>query len=470
VRTRLLLFAFAIIAVSLIGCVTVPPPGTPGAAGILVFRQTVESSGGLRIEDFNRHYEIYLEGPAGFRKTIRLGNANRTHSIVLPFAGVYQIVEMRSIYDDPAKNNPTGYKYPYTRVYIAEGTVTVLNYRFTTSISPKAGGGMRKDFGFLTLGAADLDALFSEIRLSERYYGWTVARNNDPELRIAVTNDGADESSSGTSDIAGPGDAVADAQEVPEVQSDSATNSAVVSVGENGTLQALQSIEPDSARTALIVANAAYEFFPPLATPVPEATALGTTLTRLGFDVTLVANATQEELLDALIAFESKLRERGGLALFHYGGHGVQVDGYNYMIPVDADIPDERRVRTRAVQVDEVIASLEMSGSNTNVVILDACRDNPLPRASRSAARGLSTVTRQPPDSIIVYSAEAGTTAQDGIFTPTLIRYLEEPGLRFTDILRMVRRDVREATNGAQRPGAYDQLETEIYLAGSIAD
>jgi formylglycine-generating enzyme required for sulfatase activity len=220
-------------------------------------------------------------------------------------------------------------------------------------------------------------------------------------------------------------------------------------------------------KTALVIGNGNYAHFSRLANPKTEATDMKNALKRLGFEVILLLDGTEDQILDALADFEYKLEQRGGLALFHYGGHGVQVDGANYMIPVDADIPDERRVRSRAVEVDEVIGALDASGSSTNIVILDACRDNPLPGGSRSGSRGLAVVGNPPPDSIIVYSADAGTTAQDGLFTPTLLKYLETPGLEFGDMLRKVRTEVRSSSGGKQRTGEYNQLESEIYLAGA---
>lgn len=220
-------------------------------------------------------------------------------------------------------------------------------------------------------------------------------------------------------------------------------------------------------KTALVIGNGSYRHFSSLGRPYGEAVAMGDALRRLGFDVTLLLNGTRIQMDDALIDFEEKLKRRGGLAFFHFGGHGIQVDGANYLIPVDANIPDERRVRSRALDVDEVIGAMDASGTRTNIVILDACRDNPLPAVSRSTnSRGLAIVGQQPPDSIIVYSAAAGSTAQDGLFTPTLLKYLEIPGLEFSDMLRKVRADVRAASGGVQRTGDYNQLESEIFLAG----
>ncbi|MBB6482648.1 SUMF1/EgtB/PvdO family nonheme iron enzyme [Spirochaeta isovalerica] len=220
------------------------------------------------------------------------------------------------------------------------------------------------------------------------------------------------------------------------------------------------------AKTALIIGNGDYKHFSTLSNPVDEARDMRNALQRIGFEVILLTDGTEDEIYDAITLFEDKLKAKGGLALFHYGGHGVQVNGSNYLIPVNADIPDERRVKSRAVDVEEIVSAMASSGSRTNIIILDACRDNPLPGESRSASRGLAVIGNQPPDSIIVYSADAGTTAQDGLFTPTLLKYIETPGLEFYDILKKVRTEVREASGGMQRTGDYNQLESDIYLAG----
>jgi len=154
--------------------------------------------------------------------------------------------------------------------------------------------------------------------------------------------------------------------------------------------------------------------------------------------------------------------------LFHYGGHGVQSQGRNYLIPVDADIPDEKKLSTRAVDIDEVMSSLELCGSDTNIVILDACRNNPLPAGSgRSASRGLSVVSVKPKNSIIVYSAEAGTVAQDGLFTPTLARLITQDGKSLNQILMQLRKEVSQRSNGSQIPGEYNQLFDDIFLNGN---
>ena len=225
-------------------------------------------------------------------------------------------------------------------------------------------------------------------------------------------------------------------------------------------------VEPN--KTALLIANAGYDHFPKLRTPIQEARQLGAALKRIGFEVELLTDGGQDEMFDALDRFEKRVRERGGTALFHYGGHGIQVDGVNYLPPVDREIPDERRVRSRAIPVDEISGALQAARSTANIVILDACRDNPLPRETRSTnVRGLAPINDPPPNTIIVFAAASGQEARDGLFTPTLLEHIEEPGIEISAMLRRVRRDVLDASGRTQTPTDYSQLVTDVYLAGA---
>jgi len=234
-----------------------------------------------------------------------------------------------------------------------------------------------------------------------------------------------------------------------------------------GTLCAQSSTQQQPpSKEALLIANGDYTHFGRLPNPVSDARVLAQSLKKVGFEVTLVENKSREGMLDALQSFQDRLKASHGIALFHYGGHGVQVNGRNYLIPVDADIPDERKVTTRAVDLEEVMTTLDASGSQVNVVVLDACRDNPLPASStRSASRGLSLVQTQPKHSLIIYAAKAGQKAEDGLFTPTLATVLTEPGLSLSQVVMKVRREVEGKSNGNQTPGDYSELSEDVYLA-----
>lgn len=224
------------------------------------------------------------------------------------------------------------------------------------------------------------------------------------------------------------------------------------------------SLSAQESRNALLIANGKYSHFSSLSEPIKEAENLRVALEQIGFTVKIVKNASLEEMNDALSDFEATLKKLGGTGFFHYGGHAVQVAGKNYLIPSTAEIPDERRVSTRALNVDEVMNSMS---ADTNIVILDSCRNNPLPSGSgRSASRGLVLSSVKPKNSIIVYSAEAGCTAQDGVFTPVLTKEITRKGVSLQAVLINVRKEVQRLTDGAQTPGEYSQMTDIVYLAG----
>lgn len=230
----------------------------------------------------------------------------------------------------------------------------------------------------------------------------------------------------------------------------------------------ITSLSAQESRHALLIANGKYSHFSSLSEPIKEAENLRVALEQIGFSVKIVKNASLEEMNDALSDFEATLKKSGGTGFFHYGGHAVQVEGKNYLIPSTAEIPDERRVSTRALNVDEVMNSMS---ADTNIVILDSCRNNPLPAGGgRSASRGLVISSVRPKNSIIVYSAEAGCTAQDGVFTPVLTKEITRKDVSLQAMLINVRKEVQRLTDGAQTPGEYSQMTDIVYLAGKSAE
>jgi hypothetical protein len=221
-------------------------------------------------------------------------------------------------------------------------------------------------------------------------------------------------------------------------------------------------------KMALLIADADYAHFGSLPNPISDARLLRASLEKIGFKVDLLENATREAMLDGLENFKERLESTHGIAFFHFGGHGVQVNGKNYLIPVEADIPDERRVATRSVDLDDALATINESEASVNIVVIDACRDNPLKFASsRGISRGLTVVQATPRNSVIIFAAEAGSKAEDGLFTPTLAEMIDIPGRSLSQTIKDVRRRVYDLSNGEQTPGAYDQLFEEVYLAGS---
>ena len=219
-----------------------------------------------------------------------------------------------------------------------------------------------------------------------------------------------------------------------------------------------------------MIANGKYSHFAGLAHPSPDAAKLSAALEQLGFRVRLVRDGNREQMIDAIAEFERGLRNTGAIAFFHYGGHGVQVDGKNYLLPADADIPDERRVATRAVALDEVMTAMDAAAARASIIVIDACRDNPLPAGSgRNLARGLSVVGMKPKNSIVIYAAEAGSKALDGLFTPILASSLQQKGRSINQIMMSVRSEVYAKSSGQQTPGEYNQLFEELFL-GELAE
>jgi formylglycine-generating enzyme required for sulfatase activity len=224
-------------------------------------------------------------------------------------------------------------------------------------------------------------------------------------------------------------------------------------------------------KEALLIANGKYSHFAGLAHPSPDAAKLSAALEQLGFRVRVVRDGNREQMIDAIAEFERGLRNTGAIAFFHYGGHGVQVDGKNYLLPADADIPDERRVATRAVALDEVMTAMDAAAARASIIVIDACRDNPLPTGSgRNLARGLSVVGMKPKNSIVIYAAEAGSKALDGLFTPILAVALQQKGRTIEQVMKSVRSEVYAKSSGQQTPGEYNQLFEELFLSESAGD
>ena len=207
-------------------------------------------------------------------------------------------------------------------------------------------------------------------------------------------------------------------------------------------------------RVALVVGNAAYADRP-LRNPVNDAQLMQTTLRELGFDVQMATDVDRRGLLGALREFEA--RSRGAdVAFFYYAGHGAQVGGANYLIPLNAPIRADSDVPDEAVDASSVLRRIEDARAKVGLVVLDACRDNPYPGASRSAARGLARMNA-PTGTIVAYATAPGSTAEDGTganspYTATLAQQLRMPGLDVKDIFYRTAQEVERLTNGKQRP------------------
>jgi len=224
-------------------------------------------------------------------------------------------------------------------------------------------------------------------------------------------------------------------------------------------------------RVALVLGNSAYRNVAPLANPVNDSARIASTLKDAGFDVVdsrrdLPAAETRRALRD----FADRARD-ADIAVVYYAGHGIEVDGGNYLIPVDARLERDTDIYDEGLSLDRILIAIEPA-KKLRLVILDACRDNPFARtmkrtvASRAIGQGLAKVEPTSPNVLIAYSAKAGSTAADGDgnnspFTMALSHHLTKPGLDVRRAFGFVRDAVLKTTNNRQEPFVYGSLGGE---------
>lgn len=217
-------------------------------------------------------------------------------------------------------------------------------------------------------------------------------------------------------------------------------------------------------RIALVIGNSAYKDAP-LKNPVNDARDMAAALRKLGFEVIEKTNVSQKEMNRAIVQFGEKLRA-DTVALFFYAGHGMQVKGRNYLLPVDAQIQSEASVRVETVDVDGVLDQLTIS--SLNIVILDACRNNPFERRFRSVGGGLAQMDA-PKGSLIAYATAPGKTAADGesrngLYTQELLKHIQTPGLPLEAVFKRVRIGVMGASGETQTPWETSSLTGEFFF------
>jgi formylglycine-generating enzyme required for sulfatase activity len=228
-----------------------------------------------------------------------------------------------------------------------------------------------------------------------------------------------------------------------------------------------------TARTALVIGNGSYRGAP-LKNPVNDATDVAQALRGLGFEVVLSLDVDKRVLVKAMRKFQKRLQRRGGVGLFYYAGHGIQVRGSNYLIPVGADIETEADVEYAAVNAGLVLRYMEEADAQLNIVILDACRDNPYGRSWRSASRGLVRLKlpQGPLGSLLAYSTAPGEVAADGTgrnspFTKHLLLSLGIADLDLEDVFKKTRIGVKRDTDGKQIPWSESSLVGDFYFQRS---
>ena len=229
-----------------------------------------------------------------------------------------------------------------------------------------------------------------------------------------------------------------------------------------------------SKRVALVVGNAKYTGIAALNNPVNDAPDMAQALRNIGFEVLERTNVSMGDFNNALADF-SRMSQGADTALFFYAGHGVQYEGKSYLLPVDITVQGGDDIDLKGVSQEKVLRA--MRGGSVKIVILDACRDNPIARqtASRglgggdSTTRGLSRIDITE-GMVIAYAAAPGATADDGAgrnspFTAALVRRIQEPGVEIQAMFQNVRRDVWEKTNKKQMPEVNNSLLDDFYLS-----
>jgi len=223
-------------------------------------------------------------------------------------------------------------------------------------------------------------------------------------------------------------------------------------------------------RMALVIGNSNYPTAA-LRNPENDANAINDELTKLGFEVSKLTNCNYQTMKKAIVDFGTKLQQdQTTTGLFYYAGHGIQVNGENYLIPIDAVLEKDADVDVYAVNLTGLMSQLEYSGNALNIIILDACRNNPFIQNHRSTApRGFNVVSA-PGGSIVAYSTAPGSVAEDGegkngLYTQELIKALKMPGLRIEDVFKQVRLQVKQLSKGKQIPWENSSLETDFYFS-----
>ena len=228
-------------------------------------------------------------------------------------------------------------------------------------------------------------------------------------------------------------------------------------------------------RLALVIGNSAYPIAA-LPNPVNDARAMAQALEQVGFAVMLRTDADQRAMVGAVREFGERLREAGSgaVGVFYYAGHGMQIRGRNFLVPVGADIQHEDEVSYAALDAQSVLDKMESAGNGTNLMILDACRNNPFARSFRSARQGLAQMDA-PVGTLVAFSTAPGTVASDGVrggnglYTSHLLGAVRQPGLKVEEVFKQVRAGVLRESQGKQVPWESTALIGDFYFVGPPA-
>ncbi len=245
--------------------------------------------------------------------------------------------------------------------------------------------------------------------------------------------------------------------------------------GQSRGLRGIQAVSKSASsarqrRLAVVIGNSKYEKSQ-LKNPVNDAKAMARLLRRLDFEVELVENGGRRAMVTMINGFGRKLRQ-ADVGLFYYAGHGIQVKGRNYLIPVDAVLETEADVEFEALDLGRVLSKMDDSRCPLNIVVLDACRDNPFARSFRSVSKGLALVDA-PRGTLLAFATAPGSVAADGegrngIYTKHLLANIERPDLSIEEVFKQVRIGVVDDTDGRQTPWESSSLMGSFHFQPDV--
>lgn len=221
-------------------------------------------------------------------------------------------------------------------------------------------------------------------------------------------------------------------------------------------------------KVALVIGNSRYQNTPPLKNPANDAKAIAETLQQAGFAVDIKQDLSRREMLVAINSYADLLETKKCVGLFYFAGHGLQLAWKNYLIPVDASIGQLKDIALQGVDVTTLMARLTTAANAMNIVILDACRDNPFGKEANVDQKGLSQLDA-PPSTLLAYATSPGNVASDGdgangLYTENLLREMRVRDAKIEDVFKRVRLSVRRKSAGAQIPWESTSLEEDFYF------
>lgn len=222
---------------------------------------------------------------------------------------------------------------------------------------------------------------------------------------------------------------------------------------------------PLDIRVALVIGNAAYKNFPALANSTNDARSMSLVLRKLGFTVLEVVDGSKVQISKAIEQLQLQLKGRQAVGMLYYAGHGLQLDWHNFIVPVDAKLDEASDVPKQTIDIENVIDVFKKSGTRMNIIVLDACRDNPF--AGKASGKGLAQLDA-PPGTYLAFATSPGNVAEDGdlaagngLFTQYLLKELQRPA-RIEDVFKRVRLQVRQKSQGRQIPWDSSSLEEDF--------